>query len=105
MSKTGKGKRGRAAGGPTRPDPRASPAVVGGAGAGAAPNAQSKPSPRAPGFKPRPKLFVVLCLAFVLWVILLLVLYFTTVYPRRATDQPGQRDALTVPRITPRSLQ
>src|SRR5687768_560982 len=94
MSKTGKGKRGRAAGGPTRHDPRASAPPV--RGAGAAPNTQAKPSPPPPGFKPRPKLFAVLCLVFVVWVILLLVLYFITVYPRRAGDQRDQRDARTV---------
>jgi hypothetical protein len=83
MSKTGKGKRGRAAaaGGLTRPDPRASAPPV--RGAATTPGARATPGAPPPGFKPRPKLFVVLCLVFVLWVILLLVLYFTTVYPRQ----------------------
>ena len=34
--------------------------------------------------KPRPRLFVALCLAFALWIAVLITLYVTTVYPHRA---------------------
>ena len=39
--------------------------------------------PPARPLKPRPKLFVGLCIAFALWIALLITLYFTTVYPHR----------------------
>ena len=59
--------------------------------------AKSKPSPvpakagLAPQFLPAPKprrgLFAALMGAMVLWVVFLLVLYFTTVYPQRAKER------------------
>ena len=33
--------------------------------------------------KPRPKLLLVLSILFALWIALLLVLYFTTIFPQR----------------------
>ena len=81
MSKTGKAKRGRGA--PAKATPR--PAPVRPADPGA-----DKQAPAAKPFKPRRALFLVLCGVFVLWVALLLVLYFTTVYPRRAAPAEQQ---------------
>lgn len=40
--------------------------------------------PPAKPLKPRPKLFVALCMMFALWIAVLITLYFTTVYPHRA---------------------
>jgi hypothetical protein len=40
------------------------------------------PQPYKP-LKPRPRLFVFLCIVYAVWMIALLVLYFKTVYPRR----------------------
>ena len=38
---------------------------------------------KPPQLKPHPGLFLVLCVVFAVWMVLLLVLYFWTVYPRR----------------------
>jgi len=51
-------------------------------------NAQSAadpapPRPPAP-LRPRPRLFVALCVIYALWVAALLVMYFLTVYPARS---------------------
>lgn len=84
MSKTGKAKRGRRAG-------------AGGDAAGttkrlareaASDEAQAAPQPVGP-MRPRRKLFFALLGAFVLWVVVLLVMYFTTVYPQRGANQRG----------------
>jgi hypothetical protein len=40
-------------------------------------------------FRARPRLFVSLCVIFALWMAALLVLYFTTVYPRRHPPHSG----------------
>ena len=82
MSKTGKAKRGRGAGAggdAVRPTPRPARAAT-------ADDAEPTPQPAKP-FKPRRKLFFALLGALVLWVIVLLVMYFTTVYPRRGAEQ------------------
>jgi hypothetical protein len=44
-----------------------------------------------PPLRPHPKLFIVLCVLFALWLLVLLILFFTTVYPFRhslTTTQP-----------------
>ena len=41
------------------------------------------PQPHIVALKPRPKLLLILSIVFALWVGLLLVLYFTTIYPGR----------------------
>jgi hypothetical protein len=45
-----------------------------------APNA---PPPGEPRLQPHPRLLAALSIAFVLWMVALLTLYFQTVYPRR----------------------
>ena len=40
-------------------------------------------------FKPRPRLFLFLLIAFALWMIALLVLYFTTVWPLHHSHSPA----------------
>jgi hypothetical protein len=39
--------------------------------------------PPAPGLKPHPVLFRSVCVVFAVWIIILLVMYFLTVYPLR----------------------
>jgi len=41
------------------------------------------PKPFVVALKPQPKLLAIVSVIFVLWVILLLVMYFVTVYPTR----------------------
>jgi hypothetical protein len=45
--------------------------------------------PPAIPLKPRPKLFLILCIAFAVWLAALIVLYFTSVYPLRHPAKPG----------------
>jgi len=54
------------------------------------PPAAAPPSPakRVRPLKPRPRLFLVLCILFALWMAALLVFYFKVVYPARP---PGHR--------------
>lgn len=47
--------------------------------------------------KPRPKLFVLLCAAFALWLIALAILYFATVYPLRHPEDQASRPSPTLP--------
>jgi hypothetical protein len=42
--------------------------------------AAAAPAPAQP-LKPRPVLFAVLCVVFALWMVFLIVLYFTTIHP------------------------
>jgi hypothetical protein len=68
--------------------------------------AADEPARPAPVFKaplkPRPKLFYALLGVLGVWVALLLVLYFTTVFPHRDEHAPHQRvepnSGMTVPR-------
>jgi hypothetical protein len=55
------------------------------------PPAKGQPSATepVPRLIPRPMLFKVLCAVFALWVVMLLVLYFLTVYPLRHPSDPG----------------
>lgn len=75
--------------------------------------AKSKPSPipakaglapPVPQFLPPPKprrgLFAALMGAMVLWVVFLLVLYFTTVYPQRAKERWQKAHSLNAQRIS-----
>jgi hypothetical protein len=52
--------------------------------------------------KPRPKLFAILLIAFVIWLGVLLALYFKTVYPQRypstAATRPGASALPSAPR-------
>jgi len=47
------------------------------------PRKSGLPIPPEPPLKPRRKLFVALLIAMALWILLLLILYMTTVYPHR----------------------
>jgi hypothetical protein len=53
-----------------------------------APPAPSSPPPAIRPFKPHPALFAVLMLLFVIWVSILLIMYFKTVYPHRHPARP-----------------
>jgi hypothetical protein len=54
-----------------------------------APAIPSAPSPAVQPFKPRPVLFAVLMLLFLIWVSVLLIMYFKTVYPHRHPARPA----------------
>ena len=66
-------------------------------------HAADAPNPPPPEFppplKPRPRLFYGLLALLAVWVGILLVLYFTTVYPNRR-PQPQAGDAPAAPRET-----
>jgi hypothetical protein len=53
-----------------------------------APPAPSVPSVPVRPFKPHPILFAVMMLLFAIWVSILLILYFKTVYPHRHPARP-----------------
>ena len=54
-----------------------------------------RPLPSPTPLKPRPRLFAALMLLMALWIAFLLILYFTTVYPKRNQGQPIA--AITLP--------
>ena len=53
-----------------------------------------------PPLKPQSRLFYSLLAVLAAWVIGLLVMYFTTVYPNRASDEKGQADVIQTPAET-----
>jgi len=53
--------------------------------------AAAAPALPAPGVKPRPRLFAVLCILFAAWIGVLVWLYVRTVYPVR--HPPSERGA------------
>ena len=58
-----------------------------------APAADAPPPPDLrPPLKPRPRLFYSLLAVLAAWVIGLLVLYFTTVYPNHSSSEKAQAD-------------
>jgi hypothetical protein len=62
----------------------------------AATNSKKKAVEYLPPLNPRRRLFYVLAGAFVLWVIVLLTLYFTTVYPMRHPREQGSQSAAVI---------
>lgn len=46
-------------------------------------------APTSSQLRPRPRLFVILCVIFAAWMLALIVLYFTTVYSRRHPANSG----------------
>ena len=70
-----------------KPDPRVSRDPKGSATATTDPETTCQP------LKPRPKLFAVLLISFLIWLGVLLTLYFRTVYPMRypSTDATATR--------------
>ena len=66
------------------------------------PKPAPEPPPTCAPLEPRPKLFALLMLAFVVWLGILLTLYFKTVYPERhpsaATTRPGASALPSAPR-------
>jgi hypothetical protein len=55
--------------------------------------AKLKPIP----FKPRKRIFVILLVIFVIWVVCLLVMYFRTVYPQRHPSSTGHPTSESIP--------
>ena len=53
-----------------------------------------------PPLKPRPRLFYSLLAVLAAWVVGLLVLYFTTVYPNRSPGEKAQADGTQAPEGT-----
>ncbi|MGA3065599.1 MAG: hypothetical protein ABSF29_02000 [Tepidisphaeraceae bacterium] len=64
---------------------------------GAPPVSASRPVQDHPKLRPRPRLFKSLCIAYAIWIIALLVLYFTTVYPLRHPSSATQPQILQIP--------
>ena len=60
--------------------------------------ADAPPTPDfRPPLKPRPRLFYSLLAVLAVWVISLLVMYFTTVYPNRSSGGNAQADTTRAP--------
>jgi hypothetical protein len=79
-----------------RPKGNTAPAVK-------APAPQTPTEPAAEPLKPRRGLFLALLAGFAAWIVVLLGLYFTTVYPLRhastgAATRPGASDLPSAPR-------
>jgi hypothetical protein len=61
----------------------------------------SAPGEGHPKFRPHRRLFFWLCVAYAIWMIALIVLYFVTVYPLRhpsSGTRPGALDIPSAPR-------